>query len=116
MNTTEDIRLAGVIGTVKSAWIEALHKQMVRFSLASNRILKDADSSDGKVIETTWHTCVYSTDKESADNLGLRSGMEVNLQGRIQEDRYADSQGFVRSVPTVIVENIKVVNTNSFYR
>lgn len=76
------VELRGCIGCVRADE----RMGVARFTLATNRVYKDADNVP--VIETTWHTvCVR---KETADFALLEKGRTVHLSGFLRNHKYTD--------------------------
>jgi len=102
MECLNKVELRGFVGNVRSDVIG--DTILTRFSVATNHLCVGADGES--MIETTWHAC-KSFDKEAAK---IEKGDKVHLSGRIQNQRYVDSDGNNKSSFEILVNNLEIDN------
>lgn len=77
-----------------------------KFSLATNRRTKDAQSGEWKDI-TDWHNIVAWKTENVANY--LLKGKQIFLEGRIETRSYEDKEGQKRYITEIVCEGINII-------
>lgn len=105
MEQLNKVELRGVIGSVRIQNIG--DTQMARFSVATNYCYKN--NSGEAVIETTWHQVTAFKNDKMPDFSSLTKGTNVEVKGRIRNNRFTDSNGEERTLTEIIASEVKVL-------
>lgn len=95
--------LLGHLGKDAETRFTASGVAFTRFTLATNRRVKDAQTGDWK-DETDWHNIALWRNENLANY--LTKGKQVYIEGRLNSRSYEDKEGQKRYVTEVVVDEI----------
>ncbi len=85
------VQLIGNVGNAPEVRTTKTGKKMVRFSMATNEVYKNANGE--KVTETQWHNLIaWGKIADIAEKL-LSKGTEVAIDGKLINNNYVDKEG-----------------------
>ncbi|MEO6812891.1 MAG: single-stranded DNA-binding protein [Ginsengibacter sp.] len=85
------VQLIGNLGNAPEVRTLESGKKMVRFSMATNEVYKNAKGE--KVTETQWHSLIaWGKVAEIAEKF-LSKGTEVAIEGKLVNNNYMDKDG-----------------------
>ena len=94
-------------GTVGNASIRNIGEtQMIRFSVATDHTYKT--NGGDMVVETTWHQVVAFKNDKMPDFSTIVKGVGVEVNGRLRNQRYTDSNGVERTTTEILANNISL--------
>lgn len=83
---------------------------IAKFSIANTRKFKDKAS--GK-YESDFFECTAFGSTASFIEKYMKQGMKIEIDGRLQQDRWTDNEGKNRSKVTIVVDNIGFAESRS---
>lgn len=108
MEQLNRIELRGRIGMVRTS--EVGNRQVCHFSVATNSIYKGQDNQ--VVEETTWHNCTLWSSKKFPDLSIIKTGLPVEVTGRMKSNRYNLSDGTERTSYEVLANEFRILPEN----
>lgn len=101
-NVKNKVQLIGNLGNAPEVKVLDGGKKLVRLSLATNEIYKNAKGE--KITETQWHNVVaWDKTAEIAEKY-FTKGLEVLIEGKLVNRNYTDKDG-VKHYTTEVVAN-----------
>lgn len=110
MEQLNKVELRGIVGTCHTQEYEDyIH---ANFSVATNYAYKDKDGTP--IVETTWHSVAASEKKDTPtfDLAHLKMGDKVHIFGRIQAQRYVDTDGHEHTIYRIKANHISKIKDN----
>lgn len=106
MEYLNNVHLKGVVGSTHLSQVGNIH--ILILSLVTNQVFT---SSDGTVIETTWHTAVaFESDTITVGVLQtINKGTQIELNGRLRNKRYTTSDGQERITYEIVATELKII-------
>lgn len=103
-NLRNRVQLIGNLGTAPEIKTLENGKKMVKLVLATNESYKNQKGE--KVTETSWHNItVWGAQAELAEKY-FEKGMELAVEGKLQNNNYTDKDGVKRYVTNIIANEI----------
>lgn len=102
------VQLIGNLGTAPEIKTLEGGKKMAKLVLATNETYKNQKGD--KVTETTWHNLtVWGAQAEIAEKY-LEKGMEIAVDGKLQNNNYTDKDGVKRYVINIVVNDFVMLS------
>lgn len=79
--------------------------------MATNRAYRSEDGTP--VIETTWHECSKVWKSETPE-VEIAKGDYIHVWGRIQIERYTDTDGIERTLCNIVCQKIEKVDNAQY--
>lgn len=98
------VQLCGIVGNASIRNIG--ETQMIRFSVATDHTYKT--NGGDMVVETTWHQVVAFKNDKMPDFSTIVKGVGVEVNGRLRNQRYTDSNGVERTTTEILANNISL--------
>ena len=98
------IHLRGNVGS--SRIINVAEGSVVRFSLATNEIIKDRNGA--LIEETQWHNVVAWSKKDMPDFTLIDKGAVVEVEGKMRYVRYTNADGIEKILPEVLATSLLI--------
>lgn len=105
MEQLNQVIVRGIIGNARIQNIG--DTEIARFSVATNYAYKNR--SGEAVIETTWHQVTAFKNGKMPDFSTLVKGASVEVNGRLRNNRYTDSNGVERTTIEILANDIVVL-------
>lgn len=87
-------------------------RKRVNFSLATSRNYKDANGEQKE--QTEWHNIVgWGKLVDIVENLGLKKGTRIYVEGRLTSRTWTDSDGSKRYVTEIDMDSFQVLTPRS---
>ena len=103
MNLVNSITLIGNLGNDFEVKNLGNGRTVAKTSLATNESYKN---KEGKVIEKTqWHNIVVWGKKAETLSKYTQKGSKLAVSGKVEYDRYEDSEGIKRTSTKVVVDD-----------
>ena len=84
--------------------------KIARFSLATNRKIKDAAGNVSQVSD--WHNCtLFGNSTKICDYFG--KGSKIQIEGSLQYRKFQDKTGADRTAAEIVVQNITLLSKSS---
>jgi single-strand DNA-binding protein len=108
MNTLRNkVQLIGNLGVTPEVKEFEGGKKLAKFSLATNETYKN-DKGE-KVTNTQWHNLIaWGHTADYAQNF-LKKGMEIAIEGKLQNNNYTDKTGVKRYVTEIHVNEVMIL-------
>ena len=104
MEQLNKVQLRGIVG---NATIRNIGEtQMIRFSVATDHAYNS--NGDDMVVETTWHQVTAFKNDKMPDFSAIVRGVGVEVNGRLRNQRYTDSNGIERTTTEIFANNISL--------
>jgi single-strand DNA-binding protein len=112
MNTLRNrVQLIGNLGTAPEIKTLEGGKKMAKLVLATNETHKNKKGE--KVTETTWHNLTaWGVQAEIAEKY-FEKGMEIAIDGKLQNNNYVDKDGIKRYVVNIVVNDFIMLSKKS---
>ena len=102
------VQLIGNLGTAPEIKTLEGGKKMAKLVLATNETYKNQKGD--KITETTWHNLtVWGVQAEIAEKY-LEKGMEIAVDGKLQNNNYTDKDGVKRYVINIVVNDFVMLS------
>jgi single-strand DNA-binding protein len=98
------VQLIGILGNAPEVKNTESGKKLVRFSIATNEIYRNAKGE--KVKETTWHNLIVWGKVADIVEKYLIKGSEVAVEGKLINRSYTDTNGVKRYITEVEVSEL----------
>ncbi len=106
-NVKNTVRLSGFTGTDPVIVNYAGNKKMARVSLAVNESYKN--NTGDYVNKTQWFNLVFWNRKVDLIEDAVKKGMEISIEGKLNNQSYTDKKGEQRFSTEIIVNHIQVM-------
>jgi len=101
------VQLIGNLGNTPEIRNTENGKKMVRFSMATNEVYKNAKGE--RVTETQWHTLIgWGKIAEIAEK-SLAKGTEVAIEGKLINNNYVDKEGNKKYSTEVLINELLLI-------
>lgn len=112
MNTLRNrVQLIGNLGTAPEIKTLEGGKKMAKLVLATNETHKNQKGE--KITETTWHNLTaWGLQAEIAEKY-FEKGMEIAIDGKLQNNNYVDKDGVKRYVVNIVVNDFVMLGKKS---
>lgn len=98
------VQLIGNLGNKPEVKTIESGKKMVRFSMATNEIYRNAKGE--KITETQWHNLVAWGKLADIAEKYLDKGREVAVEGKLVNRAYTDKEGIKRYFTEILVNEL----------
>jgi len=93
------VQLIGNLGMNPEIRNTTTGRKLARMSMATNESYKNAKGE--RTTETTWHNLIaWGNTADLAEKM-LKKGMEVMVEGKIQNRQYTDKDGVTRTITEI---------------
>ena len=106
MEQLNSVTLKGIIGSVRVQ--DIADRKVANFTVATNYAFKGRDGE--AIIETTWHNVTAWSGGKTADLASLPTGQNVEVQGRLRNQRYTASDGTERTSVAILGREVRVID------
>jgi single-strand DNA-binding protein len=101
------VQLIGNLGNTPEIRNTENGKKMVRFSMATNEVYKNAKGE--RVTETQWHNLIgWGKIAEIAEK-SLAKGTEVAIEGKLINNNYVDKEGNKKYSTEVLINELLLI-------
>lgn len=101
------VQLIGNLGNTPEIRNTENGKKMVRFSMATNEVYKNAKGE--RVTETQWHNLIgWGKIAEIAEK-SLAKGTEVAIEGKLMNNNYVDKEGNKKYSTEVLINELLLI-------
>lgn len=108
MNTLRNrVQLIGNLGTTPEVKTLEGGLKMAKLVIATNEVYKNQKGE--KITDTTWHNVTAWGNQASFAEKFLEKGVEVAIDGKLQNNHYTDKDGLKRYVTNIIVNEFTLL-------
>ncbi len=112
MNTLRNrVQLIGNLGTAPEIKTLQGGKKVAKLVLATNETYKNQKGE--KVTETTWHNITAWGNQAELAEKYFEKGMEIAVDGKLQNNNYTDKEGVKRYVIDIIANDFVMLGKKS---
>lgn len=110
-NLRNKVQLIGNLGNNPEVINLESGKKLVKFSLATNEVYKNADGE--QIKETQWHNLVAWGKTAEIVEKYLTKGNEVAIEGKLINRNYEDKEGKKHYVSEVVVNELLMLGSKN---
>ncbi len=105
------VQLIGNLGSAPEVRTTENGKKLVRFSVATNEVYKNA--SGEKVKETQWHNIIAWGSLADIAEKYLTKGSEIALEGKLMNRNYTDKEGNKKYITEIQASELLMLGAKS---
>jgi single-strand DNA-binding protein len=105
------VQLIGNLGSAPEIKTLDGGKKLAKLNLATNETHKNQKGE--KVTETTWHNLVIWGPLAEVAEKYLEKGMEIAVDGKLQNNNYTDKEGVKRYSTDIVVSDFVMLGKKS---
>lgn len=103
------VQLIGMLGNAPEVRTTETGKKLVRFSIATNEIYRNAQGD--KIKETTWHNLIAWGKTADIAEKYLLKGTEVAIEGKLINRNYTDKEGNKKYITEIEVSELLLLGS-----
>ncbi len=108
MEQLNKVQLRGIVGSIRIQNVG--NSKFARLTVATNLAYRGQDGCC--IIETTWHNVMAWEGKDIHDLDKLEKGSNVEIVGRLKNQRYTSADGTDHSCVEIIASSLEILKEN----